>query len=126
MAQILVFGASTPYGVGGSQGGWPDLLKQKLHKQMYDIRELSVEKHEIYNLCVPGATISDIEERFAVEVESYSKPGREQIIVIMLGGNDAKATGKPDNFVNTPENFYSQMKKLAEAAKKYSQKVLLV
>lgn len=126
MAQILVFGASTPYGVGGSQGGWPDLLKQKFHKQMYLAKEIPIEKHEVYNLCVPGATIAHIEERIEVEIESYSKPGREQIIVIMLGGNDAKATERPDNFVSTPEKFYKQMKKLSEKARKYTNKVVLV
>jgi lysophospholipase L1-like esterase len=126
MAQILIFGASSPYGVGGSQGGWPDLLKQKLHQQMYDSKTLPIETHEVYNLCVPGATISDIQKRFAIEVECYSKPDREQIIVIMLGGNDAKAQERPDNFVNNPENFYEQMKELVLQAKKYTGKVALV
>ena len=117
MAQILIFGASTPYGVGGSNGGWPDLLKQKLHEQMYLKKELVIEKHEVYNLCVPGATISDIETRFSVEVESYSKPGRDLVIAIMLGGNDAKAKNKPNDFVNTPQNFFIQMKEWAVKAK---------
>ncbi len=126
MAQILVFGASTAYGVGGPAGGWPDILKKKLHEQMYTIKDLPFEKHEVYNLCVPGATIDDIEKRLTVEVDGYSKPGREIIVVIELGGNDSKAIEKNDNFANTPEQFYEQMKKLCEQALSLRAKVILV
>jgi len=126
MAQILIFGASTAYGVGGPAGGWPDLLKKQLHESMYGKKELPLEEHEAYNLCVPGATIDDIEKRLAIEVQGYAKPDRGLIVVIELGGNDAKAVEKPDQFVNTPEKFYSQMKKLAQQAVELGAKVVLV
>src|SRR5688572_16758503 len=126
MSQILVFGASTPYGVGGSNGGWPDLLKQKLHRQMYQTKSVPIEKHEVYNLSLPGATTSQIQKRFSTEVESYWKPNRGLAIVLMLGGNDAKAIDQPDNFVNSPEGFYKEMNVLVQKAKSYTRDVLLV
>ncbi len=126
MAQIFVFGASTAYGVGGGKGGWPDLFKAELHEQMYSSKVLPIEKHEIYNLCVPGATIADIEKRFLSELKGYSKPNRSKILVIELGGNDAKASDTPDNFINTPEKFYDSLKALVEMGKPFSKHIILI
>ncbi len=126
MAQILVFGASTAYGVGGPQGGWPDLLKSKLHSEMYQAGNALPEAHEVYNLCVPGATIDDISKRILIELKSFSKVGRKSIAVIELGGNDAKAVESADSFVNTPENFEQQLGSLVELAKQNVDEVILV
>ncbi|MBI3624530.1 hypothetical protein HY218_02765 [Candidatus Saccharibacteria bacterium] len=126
MTQIFVFGASTAYGVGGRSGGWPDLLKQRLHEEMYALSQLPPEKHEIYNLCVPGATVADVKERLAIELKSYAKPGRQQIVTIELGGNDAKAIETPSNYTNTPEVFVQELKELVDIAKMHAEHILLV
>lgn len=126
MAQILIFGASTAYGVGGTKGGWPDALKFSLHDQMYGVKTMPLEKHEVYNLCVPGATVAHIQERMAVEIKGFSKAGRDTIVVIELGGNDAKAMETTENFANTPEKFYGDMKSLVSDALNLTKKVLLV
>lgn len=102
------------------------MLKQKLHEHMYKIKDMPIEGHEVYNLCVPGATIADIERRFTIEMEGYSKSREKIIVVIELGGNDTKSTESPDNFVNTPENFSTQMKGLVNLAKNYTDKIVLI
>lgn len=92
------------YGVGSSYGGWVDLFKRDLHQKMYGSENLG-EMHEIYNLAVPGAVISDLAKRCTVELQTIRKPERQLIAIVQLGANNAKAVGRPNNFTSTPEQY---------------------
>src|SRR3989344_3144708 len=93
MAQILFFGASTVYGVGGEAGGAPDLIKTELHKQGYaPSGPAEGVGHEIYNLGIPGATSAMLLERIQNELSARSKGDRKLIVLLSVGGNDSKNT----------------------------------
>lgn len=109
-AQIICIGASTTYGVGGSRGGWADLIKQNLHSSMYGTRPQG-EAHEVYNLGVPGATVGEMFERTEVCLKTIRKPERRVITIFQGGANNAKAIGAPENFVSTPEEYETELRK---------------
>ena len=121
--QIFCIGASTTYGVGGSKGGWPDLIKQRLHQKMYG-SDLLGEMHEVYNLGVPGATIGDMLERVEVILRTSRKPGRKVITVLQGGANNAKAIDSPENFVSTPEEYKKEVLELLKIAQTASDEVI--
>ncbi len=107
-AQIFCIGASSMYGVGGINGGWPDLLKLDLHKTQYGTNGMG-QIYEVYNLAVPGANIQDCLERSEVEISTMSKPGRNIITIIQIIGNNAIAIDRPDNFVSTEEEYRTEI-----------------
>lgn len=93
MAQILFFGASVVYGVGGEAGGAPDLIKAKLHKRAYaPSGPAEGVGHEIYNLGVPGVTSAELLERAQNELSARVKSGRKMIVLFSVGVNDSKNT----------------------------------
>lgn len=110
MAQIFIFGASTAYGVG-AESGWGDLLKQSIHDKMYSENGIG-EKHEVYNFAKPGATVEFVMETAPGQLKQYRRD--EVIAVVQVGGNNAKATGSPANFVSTAEEYGHLMSKLIE------------
>lgn len=125
MAQIIGFGASMMEGVGGSNGGWLDLIKLDLHKRMYGGAELK-EKHHIYNLGVAGHTSAQTLERMKSELEARGWPGREYIFIFNPSvNNDSKGVGEPDNILVTPEESVQNMEKAITLLQQYSSKILL-
>lgn len=93
MAQILFFGASGVYGVGGEAGGAPDLIKVELHKQAYaPSGPAEGVGHEVYNLGIPGATSAMLLKRAQNELSARTKSGRKLIILLSVGVNDSKNT----------------------------------
>lgn len=110
-AQIVCIGASTTYGVGGSIGGWADVLKQDLHSKMYGGNPQG-EVHEVYNLGVPGATVAQQQERTKVFLETAHKPDRQLIAIFQGGANNAKSVGEPESFVSTPEEYEAELRQL--------------
>jgi len=113
MAQIFIFGASTAYGVG-AESGWGDLLKQSIHDKMYGENGIG-EKHEVYNFAKPGATVEFVMDTAVEQIGHYKR--NEAIAIVQVGGNNAKATGSPDNFVSTPEEYGQLMSKLIDKLK---------
>lgn len=105
--QFFCIGASSLYGVGGSSGGWPDLLKQQQHKKMY--ADNFEESTEVYNLGVSGATIQDMAKRVRADIESRKKPTCEAIVILQLGSNDSKAIDSPDGFISDPEKYRKEI-----------------
>lgn len=90
MAQILFFGASSTYGVGGENGGTPDLIKAALHKQAYGPSGAGGEiGHEVYNLGIPGATSALLLERIKEELKPRTKNNRQLITLVSIGTNDS-------------------------------------
>lgn len=126
MAQIIGFGASMMEGVGGANGGWLDLIKIDLHKQMYGGTELK-EKHHIYNLGVAGHTSAQTLERMQSELEVRGWPEREYIFLFNPSiNNDSKGVGSPENILVTPQQSSSNVEKAVTLLRKYSSKILLL
>jgi lysophospholipase L1-like esterase len=113
MAQIICMGASTVYGVGGPNGGWADMLKLALHKQIYK-ETGSDEAHEVFIFAKSGVTTDFILNGCEQRIEDYKREGRKTVVILSIGLNNAKAVGAPDNYVSTPEDYATQIKQLLE------------
>jgi lysophospholipase L1-like esterase len=123
MTQIVCIGASSLYGVGGSRGGWADLLKQEIHSKIYGDGRFEDGKYEVYNFAVPGATVDDLRKRTRQEITACKKPNRKLITIFHIGCNDAKAVKEPDNYVSNVEDYKKSVKFLLEQAVDLSDKV---
>ena len=123
MIQIFILGSSSVYGVGG-KSGWADPLKQVFHDKMY--RENGVgEKYEVYNFGKSGATIDFVRQTFPQQLQNYRRGGKI-ITIFNVGGNNAKAEGKPDNFVSTIEEYTEEMSELLDMLKAKSNYLIAV
>lgn len=118
-------GASTVYGVGGPNGGWADMLKLALHKQMYN-ETSSNEAHEVFIFAKSGVTTDFILKGCEQRIEDYKRDGHKTIVILSIGLNNAKAVGKPDNYVSTPEDYAAQIKQLLELLAKKADAVICV
>ncbi|HEY1096956.1 MAG TPA: SGNH/GDSL hydrolase family protein [Alphaproteobacteria bacterium] len=116
MIQILIFGSSTAYGVGGPHGGLGDMLKTHLHQIMYSENGPG-EVCEVYNFAKPGATADFVAATFPDQLEYYGKDGRKRIAIVHIGSNNAKAVNAPDQFVSTPDEFTDLMSDLLKDIK---------
>lgn len=124
MIQIFILGSSSVYGVGGNSGGWGNLVKQALHSKMYGENGVG-EKYEVYNFGKSGATIEFVQDTFPQQLKQYSRGGKI-ITIVNVGGNNAKAEGRPDNFVSTIEEFTKEMARLLDMLKDKSTHVIAV
>ncbi|MCA9352006.1 SGNH/GDSL hydrolase family protein [Patescibacteria group bacterium] len=110
MKQIFIFGSSSTYGVGGTKGGWSGLLKEKLHTKMYGENGIG-EKMEVFNFGKSGATIDLVQNTYQKQLETYGRDA-EKIILLNVGGNNAKAVNEPDNYVSEPEDYRKEIHSL--------------
>lgn len=101
--QFFIFGASVAYGVGGTQGGWAGLLKQHIHNELYGKDSLG-EKVEVYNFAKPGAEIEFVLDTFENQLLSYERECQLTAFVL-VGLNDTKAVGHPEDFVSNEVKF---------------------
>lgn len=124
MIQIFLLGSSNVYGVGAENSGWGDLLKQALHKKMYSSGGVG-EKYEVYNFSKSGANIGFVLKTFPEQLKEYGR-NHKVITVVSVGGNNAKAENKPDNFVSTIEEYSKDMSQLLDMLKKSSNHVIAV
>jgi lysophospholipase L1-like esterase len=124
MIQIFIFGASTAYGVGAEVGGWGDLLKQSLHRKMYGKDGIG-EKYEVYNFAQPGATIEFVIATAPSQLQFYNRADKV-IGVVQVGGNNVKASDKPDNFVSSIEEYEQLMSQLIEKLKDHVDELLML
>lgn len=118
-------GASTVYGVGGPNGGWADMLKLALHKQMYK-EAGSDEAHEVFIFAKSGVTTDFILNGCEQRIEDYRRDGHKTIVILSVGLNNAKAVGTPNNYVSTPEEYATQIKQLLERLTKKADVVICV
>jgi len=124
MTQVFILGSSMVYGVGGSQGGWADLIKQYLHQKMYGEDGIG-EKYEVYNFGKSGATIDFVKDTCMSQLEAYGR-GQRTIILLAVGGNNTKAEEEPHNFVSTPEEYENEMRELLSLLKQNSDGLIFV
>ena len=101
--QFFILGASGAYGVGSTQGGWAELLKQFVHTELYGEKALG-EAAEVYNFAKPGAGIQFVLDTFENQLTEY---GRDCPLTafISVGVNDTKAVNTPDNYVSNEGKF---------------------
>lgn len=124
MIQFFVFGSSSAYGAGGENGGWADLLKQRLHRKMYGGDAIG-EKYEFYNFGKSGATIDFVQNTFRKQLKDYRRDGKI-IALVSIGGNNSKAENEPDNFVSTPDEYRQEMTILLNELKQEFYQVLFL
>lgn len=124
MKQFFILGASSVYGVGAEQG-WADHVKAYVHKKMYSSQAVG-EKYEVFNFSKSSSTIEFIASNLEWIHQAYARPQSELIILICVGGNDAKAEGTSDNFVSTTEDFKAKLEVLVDGLKQYSNEIIFV
>jgi lysophospholipase L1-like esterase len=124
-AQIICIGASTLHGVGGTKGGWPDFLKTDIHQKQYGSDGIG-QVHEVHSLGVPAATIEDMSERTKVCLRTMRKPKMKVIALVQGGANNAKAIGRPDNFVSTPAEYKQNVTDFLSSIKQLSDKTVCI
>lgn len=124
MTQVFTLGSSSVYGVGSPAGGWGDLIKQALHKKMYE-KDGVGEKFEVFNFSKSGATTTFVKMSFPEQLKQYGRGGKV-ITIIYMGGNNAKAEGTPENFVSTVEEFSKEIAELLDLLKEKSSHVIAV
>lgn len=110
ITQLFILGSSSSYGVGASNAGWGDLVKQYMQAKMYGEGGVG-EKYEVYNFGKSGAKVNFVQETFPRQLEEYGRGGRT-IAFVAIGGNNTKAEGEPDNFVSTPEEYVAEMREV--------------
>jgi lysophospholipase L1-like esterase len=125
MKNIVIIGASITHGVGGTQGGWSDMVKRTIHQKLYAPNGPG-EICEVYELGIPGQSAKDILERFEAEVRPRlgQRDSDSNCIVLSVGTNDAKAVDRPDNYVATLEEYAEHIRAILTLAKKYAITVL--
>lgn len=113
MGSICIFGASTTWGAYDlEKGGWANRLR--LFVDAGDF-----EPWEVYVLGVCGDTTRELLERFEAEAAAR-EPG---VVIFSIGVNDAAYRNTDGNFLVPPEEFRGNIRKLAERARKFTEKV---
>lgn len=123
MKQIFILGASSVYGVGAERG-WADLVKAYIQGKQFAPGG-SGEACEVFNFAKSDSTVEFVTEIFPWLCEHYQR-GPELTALVSVGGNDAKSTGTPDNYVCTPEAFKEKIVSLCNVLKAHSQHVIFV
>lgn len=124
ITQIFIIGSSSVYGVGASNSGWADLVKQFLHHKMYGENGVG-EKYEVYNLGKSGAKIEFAKNLFPALIREYGRNGKI-ITIVSIGGNNSKAENSSTNYVSTLEEYEAQMSELLDLLKEKSDVVIAV
>jgi len=122
ITQVFILGSSSAYGVGALGAGWGDLVKQYIHSKMYGENGVG-EKYEVYNFGKSGCTIDFVKATFPGQLKEYGRK-HKTIVVVAVGGNNAKAEDSPDNFVSTPEAYKQEMEELLVMLKSSSDAVV--
>jgi len=125
MAQILCFGASSLYGVGGKEGGWPDYLKRDIHRTQFANAGRG-ERDEVYNFGKPGVTTEFVIKNLDAFVSLYGRSEAPTILVFNVGGNDSRAYQSPEAYVCTPEEFEAKIQTMLKKAQTYSKHVMIL
>ncbi|OGL36667.1 hypothetical protein A3E49_01320 [Candidatus Saccharibacteria bacterium RIFCSPHIGHO2_12_FULL_49_19] len=122
MTQVLFFGSSSVYGVGGELGSAADYLKCDLHAAMYGANGIG-EHHAIFNLGISGASTEDLLDRMPKELQHRSQKGKT-IVFFSGGGNDTKFLSNPDD-TSMDEQYRQNLQKIVNLLKKFRVDIVL-
>ncbi len=115
---LVIFGDSITHGAYDEElGGFVNRLKLKLernHRNYYNV----------YNLGVPGANTNEILNRFENECMVRLDPTLETIIIFFIGINDSSYKNDVQDIKLA--NYKSNISKLIEKAKKFSDNIIFL
>ncbi|MBI5127032.1 hypothetical protein HZA76_01085 [Candidatus Roizmanbacteria bacterium] len=121
--QIMIFGASTTHGNWDEMGGWSTRIRFYVIKKILAFPE-KYHGH-VFNLGVPGDNTEKLLKRMESEIKvRLFYP--ETIILVSVGTNDSSIIYNDKKAFITDEEFSDNQNKIAQIAKKYSQKVLFL
>lgn len=119
--RVLVFGASSAQGYWDTKGGWADRLK--LHYFGLQMRDFSKDIPKVMNLGISDDTTTHIINRIGHEAEARVN-AKGLSFVFQIGSNNAATlAGRPRS---TPEKYQTELKKIIDISKNYSNKALVV
>lgn len=125
MAHVLIFGDSITEGYWDSQGGWADRLKQWSYR-----RDLSANNigsgHSIINLGISANTTTEILARIESDSIVRKVDRGDAVFVLAIGINDSRAEDEPTNYRFEINEFQSNMTKIIEIIKRWTNDIILV
>ncbi len=114
---IMVFGDSIVYGESDrKKGGWVNRLRLDL--------ENDDNYYQVFNLGIPGDTTNGLVNRFKNECKSRYEKEANNIIIFEIGINDTISIR--DKETTTIETFTSNIIKLINYTKEYSNNILFI
>ena len=115
MKQLFFFGASCVYGVGASDAGFADIIKQLYHRKMYGDGGVG-ESYEVFTFGKSGATIDFVSDTFEKLLKMFQRE-EKSVAVLSIGFNNTRATDRPDKYDCTTESYKQQMSVLLDVIK---------
>jgi len=122
MFGIIVAGDSISFGRGESPSiGWSGRLKNYFE---------SLDFHNcLFNLGIPGDNSERLLKRIETEIKfriRYIRPGDKFIVMVAIGINDSRGIGTINNLETKPAKFESNINKIIQTAKKYTENIVVV
>jgi lysophospholipase L1-like esterase len=126
MASILCFGDSITQGFVDPDGGWTQRLRRRLDQDAtIPMGDTTFPAHAVFNLGVSGDTTEGLAARLEREL-APRQLGDQSIVVIAVGVNETAfdpVTGRP---AHDAERFAATLAELVAAARRHTDRVLLV
>lgn len=125
--RVLIFGDSITFGAWDSRGGWADRLKQAYNKEYQEAVDTdNPSPHQVINLGIGGDTSQGVLARFDTEYRARHSANWPPVFVISIGTNDGRQV-LPAGSIQVPaEEYGDNLRLIIQAARKYSDKILLV
>ena len=126
MASILCFGDSITQGFVDPDGGWTQRLRRRLDQDAtIPMGDTTFPAHAVFNLGISGDTTEGLAARLEREL-APRQLGDQSIVVIAVGVNETAfdpVTGRP---AHDAERFAATLAELVAAARRHTDRVLLV
>jgi len=126
MASVLCFGDSITQGSVDLDGGWTQRLRRRLDTQFsFPLGEVSFPAHAVFNLGISGDTSQGLLARLEGEL-APRQLGEAVIVVVAIGINETAfdlRSGRPEHDL---ERFAATMAELVAAARRHTDRVVLV
>ena len=119
--RVLIFGDSITQGFWDVNGGWVAILRKEYDQQKID--GVNDDPATLFNLGISADSSDDVVARFKAETDARNNSD-ELAFVISIGVNDSRTKAGKD-FSDT-ERYLSNLNKIHEMAKEYSDKILFV
>lgn len=126
MAQILCFGDSITLGMVDLEGGWTQRLRRRLDESAsFAVGGTTFPAHVVLNLGISDDTSAGVRARLLAEAQPRLV-GQETVVVVAVGTNETAVdldTGEPRHSL---ERFVDDLAELTAAARRLTERVLLV